>query len=168
MFTSLRKSESFPIQISCDVLTITLRYLFSSESQRYLNKSEVNVAIADTCSRYLSGDFFDATLSNEAIDEGIFRGVYVLQDYATSHWLEHMLRGSADRKTSCCLEDVSRSVAEMIELRKNWTCEGSYTGLTPVTGLKIFEYKAPEVFETLLHIHSFLQRRWREFSLDDG
>ena len=144
------------------------RYLFSSESNGYLQKSEVNYAIAETCLKYLSSDCFDSGLSDEAINEGILLGAYVLQDYAASHWLEHILRGSTDIKTSVSLEDVSRNIEKMIELRKNWTCEGLYTGRAPVTGLKIFEEQAPEVFETLLHIHSFLQKRWREFSLDDG
>ena len=56
----------------------------------------------------------------------------------------------------------------MIELRKNWACDGSYTGRAPVHGLGLFEEQVPEVFETLMHIYSFLQRRWRELSLDDG
>lgn len=144
------------------------RYLFSSESHGYLKKSEVNYAIAETCLKYLSSDCFDSGLSDEAINEGILLGAYVLQDYAASHWLDHILRGTTDTKTSRCLGEVSRNIEKMIELRKNWTCEGSYTARAPVNGLKILEDHAPEVFETLLHIHSFLQKRWREFSLDDG
>ena len=144
------------------------RYLFSSEGHEYLKKSESNYAIADTCLKYLSSDCFDSILSNEAMNERILRGIYVLQDYAASHWLDHILRGLTERKTNNCLEKTSRNVEEMIELRRNLTCEGSYTGRAPMNGLKVFEDQTPEVFETLLHIHSFLQRRWREFSLDDG
>ena len=73
-----------------------------------------------------------------------------------------------DHKTSGCPEDVSRCVEEMIERRKNWTREGSYTDRAPLVSLKSFEEEAPEVFETLMYIHSFLQRRWRELSLADG
>lgn len=145
-----------------------LRYLFSSESHGYLTKSEANYAIAETCLKYLSSDCFDSELSDEVVNEGILLGAYVLQDCAASHWLEHILRGSTALKTSICLEDISRNIEKMIELRKNWTCEGSYTGRAPVNGLMLFEEQAPEVFEMLLHIHSFLRRRWREFSLDDG
>ena len=145
-----------------------LRYLFSSESHSYLRTSEVHYAIAETCLRYLSSDCFDSGLPDEAISEGILLGAYVLQDYAASHWLEHILRGSRNLKTSSCVKDVSRVIEKMIELRKNWTCDGSYTGRAQVHGLGIFEEQAPEVFETLLHIYSFLQRRWRELSLDDG
>ena len=76
--------------------------------------------------------------------------------------------GSTGRKTSGCPEGVSKHVEKMIELRKNWSWEGSYTGRAPVTRLKIFEENWPEVFETLVDIHSFLQRRWRVFSLADG
>ena len=91
-----------------------------------------------------------------------------MQDYAASHWLEHILRGSKNVKMSSCVKDVSCNVEKMIELRKNWACDGSYTGRAPVHGLGLFEEQVPEVFETLMHIYSFLQRRWRELSLDDG
>ena len=144
------------------------RYLFSSEGHEYLQKSEANFAIANTSLKYLSSDCFDSRLSDEAISESILRGSYVLQDYAASHWLDHILRGLTERNTSNCIEKTSRNVEEMIERRRNWTCEGSYTARAPANSLKMLEDQAPEVFETLLHIHSFLQRRWREFSLDDG
>ena len=130
--------------------------------------SESNYAIAEACLRYLSNDDFDSGLSDEAISEGMVRGVYVMQDYAASYWLEHILRGSTDRKTSGCSEGVSRHLKEMIELRENLMYESSYTGRAPVSGLKVFEKNAPEIFETLMHVHAFLQRRWREFSLADG
>lgn len=169
LFISLRKSQSFLTQRNCHVLPkIFSRYLFSPESHQYLEESEVNYAIADTCLKYLSNDCFDSGLSNEAISEGIIRGVYVLQDYAAAYWLEHILKGSKDHKTSSCLEGVSRHVEEMIERRRNMTWEGSYTGRAPVTGLNVWEEIAPEAFETLVDIHPFLQRRWREFSLADG
>ena len=98
----------------------------------------------------------------------MIRGVYVMQDYVASYWLEHILRGLTDRKTSDCPEDVSHHLKEIIELRENLNYEGSYTGRAPVGGLKVFENKNPEIFETLMHVHAFLQRRWREFSLADG
>ena len=118
--------------------------------------------------KYMSSNCFDSGLSDEAMNEGIIRGAYVLQDYAASYWLEHILRCSTDRKTSGCLEADPPNAEEMVEIRKNWTYEGSYTGRVPVTGLKFFEENAPEVFDTLMDIHSFLKRRWREFSLADG
>ena len=102
------------------------------------------------------------------MDEGIIHGVYILQDYASSYWLDHILRGSKDRKTSGCPGDVSRCVEEMIERRKNWTWEGSCTERAPLGSLKSFDEEAPELFETLMYIYSFLQRRWRELSLADG
>ena len=145
-----------------------LRYLFSSESHSYLGTSEVHYTIAETCLRYLSSDCFDSELPDEAISEGILLGAYVLQDYAASHWLEHILRGSRDLKTSTCVKDVSRVIEKMIELRKNWSCDGSYTGRAPVHGLGIFKEQVPEVFEILMEIYLFLRRRWRELSLDDG
>ena len=147
---------------------IFLRYLFSSESHGYLITSEAHYAIAETCLKYLSSDCFDCGLSDEAIHEGILLGAYVLQDYAASHWLEHILRGSRNLKASSCVKDVSRNIEKMIELRKNWACDDSYIGRAPAHGLRIFEKYVPEVFETLMHIYSFLQRRWRELSLDDG
>ena len=140
--------------------------IFSApESRQYLKKSEVNYAIANTCLKYLSSDCFDSGLGIEAVDEGIKRGVYVLQDYAASYWLDHILRGST---TSGCPEYVSRCLEAMIERRKNWTWEGSCTDCAPPVHLKILKEEAPEVFETLVYIHSFLQRRWRELSLADG
>ena len=102
------------------------------------------------------------------MDEGIIHGVYILQDYAASYWLDHILRGSKDRKTSGCSEDVSRCVEEMIERRKNSIWEGSCTERASLVSLKWFEEEAPEAFETLMYIHPFLQRRWRELSLADG
>lgn len=158
----------FPTTDCCGVLPKIFRYLFSSESCQYLEQSEVNHAIANTCLKYLSSDCFDSGLGIEAVDEGIKRGVYVLQDYAASHWLDHILRGSTNRKTSGCPEDVSRCLEEMIERRKNRTWEGSCTDRAPPVNLETFEEEAPEVFEMLMYIHSFLQRRWREFSLADG
>ena len=118
--------------------------------------------------KYLSSDCFDSGFSDEAISEGMVRGVYFMQDYAASYWLEHILRGSTDRKTSGCPEGISRHVKKLIELRENLIYEGSYTGHAPVSGLKCFEENEPELFEKLMHVHAFLQRRWREFSLADG
>ena len=116
----------------------------------------------------MSSGCFDLGLGIEAVEEGIIQGVYVLQDYATSYWLDHMLRGLTDRKTSGCPEDFSRSVEEMIERRKNLIWEGSCSDCAPLASLKSFQEEAPEVFETLMYIHSFLQKRWRELSLADG
>ena len=104
----------------------------------------------------------------EAVNEGIRWGVYVLQDYAASYWFDHILRGSTGRKTSGCPEDVTRCVEEMIERRKNWTWEGSCTDGAPLVSLKCIEEEAPEVYDTLMDVHSFLERRWRELSLADG
>ena len=130
--------------------------------------TESNSAIAETCLKYLSSDCFNSELSDEAISDSIIRGVYVMQDYAASYWLEHVLRGPTDRKTSGCPERVSRLVKDMIELRENSIYEGSYTSRAPLSGLKIFEEDEPEISESLMHVYSFLQRRWREFSLADG
>ena len=144
------------------------RYLFSSQSNQYLKTSDVNHAVASTCLTYLSSDCFHPELSDEAIKDGIMRGAYVLLDYAVSYWLQHILRGSTNDMKSKCLGQVSDKVESMIALRRNWKCEGSEGKYAPIVGLKSFEEKAPEVYETLVHVHSFLRRRWRELSLDDG
>ena len=99
--------------------------------------------------------------------EGILRGAYVLLEYAASYWLEHILRDSMGHTTSGCLEELSHEIEDMTELRKNCAFQGSYNDPAPVIGLRSFE-KAPDVYETLLHIHSFLRKRWREFSFADG
>ncbi|KAL8828541.1 MAG: hypothetical protein Q9191_002532 [Dirinaria sp. TL-2023a] len=143
-------------------------YLFSSQSLQYLKDSEANSAVASTCLKYLSSDCCNIELSDEAIKEGILRGAYVLLDYAASYWLEHLPRVSVSHTKSGYLEDLAHIVENTINLRENETCEGSCSDPAPVVSLKRFEEEAPEVYEALLHVNSFLRKRWREYSLDDG
>ena len=144
------------------------RFLFSSESHRYLNQSGGNTAIASTCLKYLCSDCFDPTLSDDDIRGGIMRGAYVLQEYSASHWLDHVARGLSKDNTSQSLEQLSGDIAAMVEQRKNSRCNEVRTGRVAHSSLKIFEKKTPELYATLVRIHLFLQKRWSEYSLADG
>ena len=144
------------------------RFLFSPESHQYISQSKGNIAIARTCLKYLCSDCFEPELSDQEITGAIMRGAYVLQEYAVSHWLTHVIRGLSNCIESLSLEQISCDIEEMVELRKSHDFELLHTGHVAHPSLKIFEAKAPEVFKTLRHIHSFLQKRWSECSLADG
>ena len=144
------------------------RFLFSSESNQYIDKSEGNLAIASTCLKYLCSDCFEPTLSDQDITGGIMRGAYVLQEYAVSHWLEHVIRGLSNRNKRLSLKRISCDIEAIVELRENHGFERLHTGYVAHPSLRIFEAKTPHVFESLVIIHSFLQKRWSEYSLADG
>ena len=144
------------------------RFLFSSESHQYINQSEGNMAIASTCLKYLCSDCFEPTLSDQDITDGIMRGAYVLQDYAVSHWLEHVIRAISKRNKSLSLEQISCDIEAMVERRENHGFERLDTGYVAHPSLKIFEAQTPELFKQLVLIHGFLQKRWSECSLANG
>ena len=126
------------------------------------------MAIARTCLKYLCSDCFGPTLSDQDIAEGIMRGAYVLQDYAVSHWLEHVIRYLSNRNRRPSTEQIACDIKAMLELRQNHGFEKLHFGYGAHPGLKVFEAKTPEVFKALVSIHSFLQKRWSECSLADG
>ena len=96
------------------------------------------------------------------------RGAYVLQDYAVSHWLEHVIRGLSNHSPNLSLEQISCEIEAMIELRENYSFERLYADHVTHPSLEIFEAKTPELFKALIPIHSLLQKRWSEYSLADG
>lgn len=126
------------------------------------------MTIASTCLKYLSSDCFEPTLSDQEIAGGIMRGAYVLQEYAVSHWLEHVIRGLSNRNQNLSLRQISYDIEAMVELRENHGFERLQTGYVAHPSLKILEAETPEVFKALIPIHSFLQKRWSEYSLADG
>ena len=145
-----------------------LRFLFGPESDQYIKQSKGNITIASTCLKYLCSDCFEPELSDQEITGAILRGAYVLQEYAVSHWLEHVIRGLSNSIEPPSLEQISCDIEAMVELRKNHDFEILPTGYVAHPSLRIFEAKTPEVFKALTAIHSFLQKRWSEYSLADG
>ncbi|KAL8788589.1 MAG: hypothetical protein Q9195_007233 [Heterodermia aff. obscurata] len=113
-------------------------------------------------------DCFYPMLSDQDITGGITRGAYVLQEYAISHWLEHVIRVLSNCDKTLSLKRISSAIEAMLELRENNGFETLHTGYVAHPSLKLFEVKTPEVFKALVSIHSFIQRRWSECSLDDG
>ena len=144
------------------------RFLFSSESNQYIDKSEGNLAIASTCLKYLCSDCFEPTLSDQEITAGIMRGAYVLQEYAVSHWLNHVIRGLSHHDKCLSLEQISCDIEAIVKLRENHGFERLHTDYVAYLSLKTFEAKTPHLFESLVIIHPFLQKRWSEYSLADG
>ena len=145
-----------------------LRFLFSPESDQYINQSEGNIAIASTCLKYLCSKCFEPELSDQDITGAIMRGAYVLEEYAVSHWLKHITKGFSNSNNSLSLEQISGDIEAMVELRENYDYDTSHTGYAAHPSLKILEAKSPEVFRALVPIQSFLQKRWSECSLADG
>ena len=144
------------------------RFLFSPQSDLYLDQAKGNFGIASTCLKYLCSDCFDPTLSDEAIIRGIMRGAYVLQEYVISHWLEHIMKSSLDGMTGHSLEQISCDIEKLVELRKNSGYTGSALRRVVVASLRSFRNKTPDLYEALVPIHVFLQKRQREYSLADG
>ena len=96
------------------------------------------------------------------------RGAYVLQDYAISFWLEHIIKGSLDGRMGHSLEQISHDLEELVELRTNLSFEQSRLHRVAIPCHNILRDTIPEMFETVVSLYSFYQIRWRERSLADG
>ena len=167
-FIFLPKSKSLPNLRIAKSDENTCRFLFSSESHLRLNHAQGHFAIASTCLKYLCSDCFDPTLSDEAIMGGILRGAYILQEYVISHWLEHIVKSSLDGMTGHSLKQIPCDIEKLVELRKNSGYTGSHPHRVGVSSLRLFKDKTPDLYEALVPIHFFLQKRRREYSLADG
>lgn len=159
-----------PLGVSGLVLDLLwCRYLFHSESGCYLKGSESHFAIANTCLKYLRSDCFNPNNSDQAILEGITRGSYILQDYVVAHWLQHAMEAVRHRKSDESVEDLSASISETIGMRANNSRSepATISGPTPL-GLEVLGKQKPGLFENLKSIHSFQQKKRRDFSLFNG
>lgn len=69
------------------------RYLASTQSGPFINEISAHKQIARICLTYLMFSCFDLSITEEEIDVAVLDGHYVLQAYATNHWLEHVKEG---------------------------------------------------------------------------
>lgn len=144
------------------------RYLFSPESSRFLKSLESNVAIASTCLKYLRSHCFDPTLSDEEFLAGITRGAYALQGYVVTYWLDHVVQACSHGMSSQVLQKISYDIEKMIDLRKNRDFFTPQNHRSIIHSLNAFQEQSDELFETLLNICSFNQRKRREYSISNG
>ena len=68
---------------------------------------------------YLSFDCFDPNIGDSTIDDYILSGEYVLQAYAESHWLDHVMAGGRNISGSPTLDDLCHAVLEFKSARGN-------------------------------------------------
>lgn len=100
---------------------------------------------------------------------GILRGAYILQDYVASHWLKHIINSVPKDEGSKSLKRLTSKIEEMVELRENQEQEGLHARRAAIPWLEVFKTQASKrAFEALVICHSFLRKRWREYSLADG
>lgn len=151
-----------------EMLLTTYRYLLSTESGKYLNDSQSNMNVATTCLKYLRSECFDPELIDEDVKSGILRGGYVLQDYAVSYWIEHVMRASSYGLSTQLTEQLSREIEETLTLRANSAFEEKRTAFITPSSLTLFEKPSSKTPSTLVQIWSFLLKRRRELSISEG
>jgi len=145
-----------------------LRYLFSKQSDHYLDVFDCNRNIALTSVNYLSSNCFDPSLSDDDVRERILSGAYILESYAAGQWLQHTKK-SVEQNDEQLDFEFCRSIDEFVFKRAN---AGFVRPLVPLeaqmTPLKLFEEGQPALYKTLRDIDFFLVRRQREVSLRYG
>ena len=138
------------------------RYLLSSQSSGYLEKSESNATIASTCLKYLSSDCFSQNLSDQEMLDGIIRGSYVLQGYVVSHWLEHLIKVSSLGVSSQRLHEISHDITKMIEKRSNPEFNPPQAKSTITYSFEVFENLQSDFSDTLKQVYTFHRRKERD------
>ena len=120
-----------------------------------MNEKLAHIQIARTCLTYLMFPCFDLSITEEEIDVAVRNGYYVLQPYATYHWLEHVkegMRGDKDSADSALCQKILIFLAR----RANQNFDRKSAREERVLELKPFEKGQTDLYQELCYINSSL------------
>jgi hypothetical protein len=122
-----------------------------------ISKSGSHAQVAIVCLSYLNFTYFDSNISDDAVDEIIATGGYVLHDYAQANFLYHIESAWRDPDTT---ELLAIPIREFLELRWNPSFRPLNVQLPPASSsitLGQMESKFPEEYRKLIIIVAHLE-----------
>jgi hypothetical protein len=157
----LKSSYNQPFFLTCSndapslhSYSYLIRYLVNEENA-YIRSVEAHKTVASTCLSYLCFNCFN---EDSEIDFFIWRGEYVLQEYACSNWLDHLqngIEGSVDAD-----KDLAALLGHFIRLRWSAKFADADTGrYHPSVKLRTLEASWPDIYEALRKILVFRHRK---------
>ena len=138
-------------RFSTDLVT---RYLASDQSGPFIREVSAHVDIANVCLTYLMLTSFDLSITEEEIDKAILDGHYVLQAYATTHWLDHVIEGVRGDMGSTDLRVLCQKIWPFLAKRSNQNFDRKSAKNVDVPELKQFEKIDKALYRDLCYIHS--------------
>lgn len=138
------------------------RYLASIESGPFIREVSAHREIAHTCLTYLMFTCFDLSIIEEEVNDAVLGGHYILQAYATTHWLDHIKEGirgdtgSADSKVLC------QKILTFLARRTNHYFDRKSAKEEQVLELKQFQKDQKTMYRELCYINSSLAQELSE------
>ena len=132
------------------------RYLVSIQSGPFIREVSAHREIAHTCLTYLMLTCFDVSITEEEMDAAILGGHYVLQAYATNHWLDHVKEGIRGDTGSEDFLTLSQKILLFLARRTNHNFDRKAARDEGVLELKPFEKVQKRLYQELCYINSSL------------
>ena len=99
---------------------------------------------------------FDPSITEEEVESAVLGGHYILQAYATHHWLDHVKEGIRDYSGSEDFEALSRKIMMFLARRTNHNFDRKAARDEDVLELKQFEKYQRGLYRDLCYINSSL------------
>ena len=132
------------------------RYLSSIQSGPFIREVSAHKEIAHTCLTYLMLTCFDPSITEEEIDAAVLGGHYILQAYATNHWLDHVKEGIRGDTGSEDFMTLSQKILLFLARRTNQNFDRKAARDEGVLELKPFEKVQKRLYQELCYINSSL------------
>ena len=99
---------------------------------------------------------FDPSMTEEEVDAAVLGGHYILQAYATNHWLDHVKEGTRGDGGSEDLKILSQKIMTFLARRTNQNFDRKAARDEDVLELKQFEKDQKFLYRELCYINSSL------------
>lgn len=99
---------------------------------------------------------FDLSITEEEIDGGVLSGHYVLQAYATTHWLDHIKECIQGDIASADFMILCQKILRFLARRSNQNFDRKSVKDVAVLELKQFEKDHKDIYRDLCYINSSL------------
>ena len=99
---------------------------------------------------------FDLSITEEEIDAGVLSGHYVLQAYATTHWLDHVKEGIRGDIGSADFMSLCQKIWRFLARRSNQNFDRKSAKDVAVLELKQLEKDHKDIYRELCYINSSL------------
>ena len=99
---------------------------------------------------------FDLIITEEETDSAILDGHYILQAYATTHWLDHVKEGTRGNMSSADFVILCQKIWMFLAKRTNQNFNRKSAKEERVLELKLFEKDQKHIYRELCYINSSL------------
>lgn len=99
---------------------------------------------------------FDLSITDEEIDAGVLSGHYVLQAYATTHWLDHVKEGIRDDIGSADFMNLCHKIWRFLARRSNQNFDRKSAKEVAVLELRPLKKDHEDIYQELCYINSSL------------